>query len=146
MRRVLKEKHTRVEDRILKEFRNIAVVGLSTNPERPSYRIASYLAEQGYNIIPVNPNVQKIMGRKSYPALSSIPEKVDVVQVFRRSEDVIPIVEAAIKIKAKAVWLQEGVVNEEAAARGRGAGLLVVMDKCMLEEHRRLVQGQIVRE
>ncbi len=134
-----------MEDRILREFRNIAVVGLSANPERPSYRIASYLAEQGYNIIPVNPNAQKIMGRKSYPDLSSIPEEVDVVQVFRRGEDAMPIVEEAIKIKAKAVWLQEGVVNEEAAARGRGAGLLVVMDKCMLAEHRRLIQGQIIR-
>ena len=145
MRRVLKEKHTSVEERILKELCNVAVVGLSTNPERPSYGIASYLAEQGYNIIPVNPNSQKIMGRKSYPELSSIPEKVEVVQVFRRSEDVMPIVEEAIKIKAKAVWMQEGVVNEEAAARARGAGLLVVMDKCMLEEHRRLIQGQIIR-
>ena len=145
MRRVLKEKHTSVEERILKEFRNVAVVGLSTNPERPSYGIASYLAEQGYNIIPVNPNARKIMGRKSYPELSSIPEKVEVVQVFRRSEDVMPIVEEAIEIRAKAVWMQEGVVNEEAAARARGAGLLVVMDKCMLEEHRRLIQGQIIR-
>jgi predicted CoA-binding protein len=134
--------HTRVEDRILKEFRNVAVVGLSTNPERPSYRIASYLAGQGYNIIPVNPNARKIMGRQSYPDLSSIPEKVDVVQVFRRSEDVMPIVEAAVKIRAKAVWLQEGVVNEEAADRARGAGLLVVMDKCMLAEHRRLIQDR----
>ena len=81
------EEHIRVEDRILREFRNIAVVGLSTSPERPSYRIASYLAGQGYNIIPVNPNAPEIMGRKSYPDLSSIPEEVDVVQVFRRAED-----------------------------------------------------------
>ena len=139
------EEHIRVEDRILREFRNIAVVGLSTSPERPSYRIASYLAGQGYNIIPVNPNAPEIMGRKSYPDLSSIPEEVDVVQVFRRAEDAMPIVEEAIKIGAKAVWLQEGIVNEEAAARGRGAGLLVVMDKCMLAEHRRLIQGQLAR-
>ncbi len=139
------ENHIRLEDRILREFRNIAVVGLSTSPERPSYRIASYLAGQSYNIIPVNPNAPEIMGRKSYPDLSSIPEKVDVVQVFRRAEDAMPIVEEAIKIGAKAVWLQEGIVNEEAAARGRGAGLLVVMDKCMLTEHRRLIQGQLAR-
>ncbi|MBL7126191.1 MAG: CoA-binding protein [Dehalococcoidales bacterium] len=131
-----------MENRILREFRNIAVVGLSANPERPSYRIASYLAEQGYNIIPVNPNTQEVLDKTSYPDLGSIPEKVDVVEIFRRPEDVMPVVEEAIKTGAKAVWMQEGIVNEEAAARARGAGLLVVMDKCMFKEHQRLIQEQ----
>jgi len=138
----LKEISSSVENRILREFRNIAVVGLSANPERPSYRIASYLAEQGYNIIPVNPNTQEVLDKTSYPDLGSIPEKVDVVEIFRRPEDVMPVVEEAIKTGAKAVWMQEGIVNEEAAARARGAGLLVVMDKCMFKEHQRLIQEQ----
>jgi predicted CoA-binding protein len=124
-----------VEDKILTEYRNIAVVGLSPNPERPSHRVASYLAEQGYNIIPVNPSAQQILGRTSYPDLSSIPEPVEVVDIFRRSEEVISIVEEAIKVRAKAIWMQEGVINEEAAARAREAGLMVVMDKCMRKEH-----------
>lgn len=138
----MKEKSSSIENRILREFRNIAVVGLSANPERPSYRIASYLAEQGYNIIPVNPNTQEVLDKTSYPDLGSIPEKVDVVEIFRRPEDVMPVVEEAIKTGAKAVWMQEGIVNEEAAARARGAGLLVVMDKCMFKEHQRLIQEQ----
>jgi predicted CoA-binding protein len=138
----LKKKPSSIESRILREFRNIAVVGLSANSKRSSYRVASYLAEQGYNIIPVNPNTQEVLDKTSYPDLGSIPEKVDVVEIFRRPEDVVPVVEEAIKIGAKAVWMQEGIVNEEAAARARGAGLLVVMDKCMLKEHRRLIQEQ----
>ena len=138
----MKKKHSSIENRILREFRNIAVVGLSANSERPSYRIASYLAEQGYNIIPVNPNTQEVPDKTSYPDLGSIPEKVDVVEIFRRSEDVMPVVEKAINIGAKAVWMQEGIVNEEAAARARGAGLLVVMDKCMFKEHQHLIQEQ----
>lgn len=138
----MKKKPSSIENSILREFRNIAVVGLSASSERSSYRVASYLAEQGYNIIPVNPNTQEVLDKTSYPDLGSIPEKVDVVEVFRRPEDVMPVVEEAIKIGAKAVWMQEGIVNEEAAARARGAGLLVVMDKCMLKEHRRLIQEQ----
>jgi len=138
----LRGKHIGIEERILKEFRNVAVVGLSYDSERTSYKVASYLAEHGYNIIPVNPNAQEILGRTSYPDLSSIPEKVDVVEIFRRPEDVGPVVEEAIKVGARAVWMQEGIANEEAAARARGAGLLVVMDKCMLREHQRMVQEQ----
>ncbi len=121
----------------------MAVVGLSPDPKKPSYRIARYLAEQGYNIIPVNPNAREILGRKSHPDLSSIPEKVDVVEIFRRPEYVMPIVEEAVKIGARAVWMQEGIVNEEAAVRARDAGLLVVMDKCMFKEHRRMTREQI---
>ena len=131
-----------IEVKILSEYRNVAVVGLSPNPERPSYGVANYLAEHGYNIIPVNPNAPQILGKTSYPNLSSIPETVEVVDIFRRAEEVIPIVEEAIKIGAKAVWMQEGVMNEEAAAKARDAGLLVVMDKCMFKEHQRLTQKQ----
>ncbi len=124
--------------RILQEFRTIAVVGLSPNRERPSYRVESYLKSKGYRIIPVNPNATEILGEKCYPNLSSIPEKVEVVDIFRKSEDVPPIVDEAIRIGAKAIWMQEGIVNEEAARKAEEAGLLVVMDKCMYKEHARL--------
>lgn len=131
-----------LEAKILNEYRNVAVVGLSPNPERPSCQVASYLAEQGYNIIPVNPNAKQILGKTSYPNLSSIPETVEVVDIFRRSEKVMPIVKEAIKVGAKAVWMQEGIINEEAAAMARDAGLLVVMDKCMFKEHLQLTPKQ----
>ena len=131
-----------LEAKILNEYRTVAVVGASANPERPSYIVASYLAEHGYHIIPVNPNAQQILGKTSYPSLSSIPEPVEVVDIFRRSEEVMSIVEEAIKIGAKAVWMQEGVINEEAASKARDAGLLVVMDKCMFKEHSHLTQKQ----
>ena len=130
-----------VEREILNKYRSIAVVGASANPERPSYQIASYLMEQGYQVYPVNPNAREILGRPSYPSLSSIPDAVEVVDIFRRSEDVVPIVDEAIKIGAKAVWMQEGVINEAAAAKARGAGLLVVMDKCIREEHEHLSEN-----
>ncbi len=124
--------------RILQEFKTIAVVGLSPKTDRPSYRVASYLKSKGYRIIPVNPNVPEILGEKCYPNLSSIPEKVEVVDIFRRSEDVPPVVDEAIRIGAKAIWMQEGIVNEDAARRAEEAGLLVVMDRCMYKEHVRL--------
>jgi predicted CoA-binding protein len=127
-----------IEERILREYRTIAVVGLSSNPERTSYGVASCLARHGYHIIPVNPTAAEIMGETSYPDLSSVPEKVEVVDIFRKPEDVMPVVEEAIKIKAKAVWMQEGIVNEEAAAKARDAGLLVVMDRCICKEYRRM--------
>ena len=126
------------EEEILNSCRTIAVLGLSPNPERPSHRVAGYLKEHGYRIIPVNPLVKEILGEPSYPDLASVPELVDVVDIFRRSEEVMDIVEEAIKIGAKAVWMQEGVINEQASARAREAGLLVVMDKCMHKEHQRL--------
>ena len=128
------------EAKILNKYRSVAIVGASPNPRRPSCKVNHYLTEHGYNIIPVHPSGQKILGETSYPGLSSIPEKVEVVDIFRKSEEVMPIVEEAIKIGAKAVWMQEGVINEEAAARARDAGLLVVMDKCMRKEHIRLSQ------
>ena len=130
-----------LEAKILNQYRTVAIVGASPDPERASYKVAGYLTEHGYEVIPVNPNVQEILGKTSYPDLSSIPEKVEVVDIFRKSGEVMPIVEEAIKIGAKVVWMQEGVINEKAAAKARDAGLLVVMDKCMLKEHQRLTQN-----
>lgn len=127
-----------IEEEILNSSRVIAVVGLSPRTERASYQVASYLKEQGYRIIPVNPRAKKILGRVCYSGLSFIPEAVDAVAIFRCSEEVPSIVEEAIKVGAKAVWMQEGVINEEAAARAEKAGLAVVMDKCMVKEYQRL--------
>jgi predicted CoA-binding protein len=126
------------EAEILNSCRVIAIVGLSSNPDRPSYGVASYLKEQGYKIIPVNPRETEILGEVCCPDLTSISEPVDAVDIFRRPEDVTSIVEQAIKIGAKAVWMQEGVINETAACQARDAGLLVVMDRCMLKEHKKL--------
>ncbi|MGH2398383.1 MAG: CoA-binding protein [bacterium] len=123
---------------ILRDSKTIAVVGLSPNPERPSHEIASYLQAQGYQIIPVNPNAGTVLGERSYPSLRAIPVPVDVVQIFRKPQDVPPVVEEAIAIGAKAVWMQEGIMHEEAAERGRRAGLTVVMDRCMRATHREL--------
>jgi predicted CoA-binding protein len=125
----------RLEDKILTEYRTVAVVGASSNPEHASFIVLRYLSEHGYHVIPVNPNDREILGMACYPSLSSIREKVEVVDIFRKPEAVMPIVEEAIKIEAKVVWMQEGIINEEAAARARDAGLLVVMDKCMRKQH-----------
>ncbi len=119
-------------------YRNIAVVGISDKTERPSYMVASFLEEQGYNIIPVNPKLTEWRGKKCYPDLLSVPYKVEVVDIFRRPEFVLPIVEEAIKIKAKAIWMQEGIVNEEAAKKAMQAGIEVVMDRCMKKEYLKL--------
>ncbi len=127
-----------LEAEILKKYRRVAVVGASANPERPSYQVASYLIEHGYDVIPVNPSAGEILGRVAYPDLSAIPGGVEVVDIFRRPEHVPPIVEEAIKTGARVVWMQEGIVNEEAASRARQAGLTVVMDRCMKKEHHRL--------
>lgn len=124
---------------ILRSATTIASFGLSSNQEKESYWIVSYMKEQGYKIIPVNPTATEILGEKAYPDLESIPVKVDVVQVFRKPEDVPPVVDSAIKIGAKVVWMQEGIVNEEAARKAREAGLQVVMDACMRAVHRRLI-------
>ena len=126
-----------VED-ILKNSRTVAVVGLSPDPDRPSHNVAGYLKENGYIIIPVNPAAKEILGEKSYCDLASIPVPVDVVDIFRRSEEVLPIVREAIKKGAGAVWMQEGVINKEAADEARKAGLKVVMNKCMFKEHYQL--------
>ncbi|HYO83290.1 MAG TPA: CoA-binding protein [Bryobacteraceae bacterium] len=121
---------------ILRSWKTIAVVGLSPNPYRPSNGVSAYMKAQGYRIIPVNPGHAQILGEKSYRRLEDIPDPVDIVNVFRRSEEVGPVVESAIAIGAKAVWMQQGVYNEAAAARARAAGLEVVMDRCILQEHR----------
>ncbi len=124
---------------ILLSTKTIASVGLSSNPLKASYGVVAYLQARGYRIIPVNPTATEILGEKAYPDLSAIPEKVDVVQVFRRPEDVPPVVEEAIKIGAKVVWMQEGISNEEAAQAASEAGLQVVMDACMRATHQRLI-------
>ncbi len=123
---------------ILQSARTIAVVGLSDKPDRPSHGVAAYLQAHGYRIIPINPAVREVLGEKAYARLQDVPEPIDVVDIFRRPEHVPEIVDAAIAVGAKVVWLQDGVVHEAAAAKARAAGLRVVMDKCMLREHRRL--------
>lgn len=122
---------------ILKTCKTIAVVGLSSNKFRPSYEVAAYMQKAGYRIIPINPNETEVLGEKAYPILDGIQEVVDLVNIFRRSEAVPEAVDAAIKIGAKAVWMQLGVMHEEAAQKARDAGLLVVQDRCLLIEHRR---------
>ena len=124
-----------VAARILREFRRIAVVGISDRPERDSHRVAAYLQRAGYTIIPVNPNVAHVLGEQCWPSLDDAPGPIEVVDVFRRSELVEPVVAAAIRVGAKAVWMQDGVVNEDAAEKARAAGLLVVMNRCMLRDH-----------
>jgi predicted CoA-binding protein len=126
--------------RILDESHTIAVVGLSDKPERPSYDVAGYLKDHGYRIIPVNPNLNKVLSEKAYPDLLSIPGQIDVVDIFRRSEDVGPVVDDAIKKGAKVVWMQLGIINEQAAEKARAAGLEVVMDRCMKIEYRILYE------
>lgn len=126
-------------DKILKESHVIAVVGLSANEERPSYGVAAYLKEHGYRIIPVNPKEKSILGERCSPSLASFDEKIDIVDIFRRSDDVESVVDEAIQVGARVVWMQEGVVNEQAACKARGAGLEVVMDKCIKKEHQKLV-------
>ena len=128
--------------KILKSFRDVAMVGVSANPDKPSNKVFKYLTENGYNVIPVNPTIDEVLGKKCYASLSAIPEKVEVVDIFRRSEDILPIVEEAIKIGAKAIWMQEGIINKPAAEKAQSAGLLVVMDKCMRKEHVRLVENE----
>jgi predicted CoA-binding protein len=122
-------------EKILRSARTIAVVGLSANPRRPSHGVARYLQRAGYRIIPVNPNIDEVLGERAYPTLSELPEPVDVVEVFRRSEFAGAIVDEAIAIGVGAVWLQDGVVDEAAAERARAAGLDVVMDDCMMRRH-----------
>ena len=125
---------------ILKSSKTIAVVGISNNPMRPSNGVSEYMKRAGYQIIPVNPNETQVLGERCYARLEDIPEKIDIVDVFRRPEHVPEIVESAIAIGAKTVWLQEGVIHEAAAERARSAGLNVVMDRCILKDHRKLMR------
>ena len=127
--------------RILKESRRIAVVGLSANPMRPSYFAAKYLKDHGYEIVPVNPNYQEILGEKCYPDLLSVPGKIDVVDLFQKAEQVPAFVDQAVAVGANVVWMQLGIVNEAAAKTAREAGLEVVMDRCMKIEYARLFGG-----
>jgi predicted CoA-binding protein len=126
---------------LLKSSHTIAVVGLSNKRFRPSNGVSEYMQRNGYRIVPVNPFETTVLGETSYANLEAIPERIDIVDIFRRSEFVPEIVEAAIRMGARAVWMQEGVVHEEAAEQARAAGLTVVMDRCILKEHRRMVAG-----
>jgi uncharacterized protein len=121
---------------LLSRAKTIAVVGLSDSPLRPSHGVSAYMQAQGYRIIPVNPQIAEALGENSYPSLLEVPEKIDIVDVFRRPEYVDEIVEQAIQLKIPAIWLQEEVINERAAERARKAGMFVVMDRCILKEHR----------
>jgi uncharacterized protein len=122
--------------KLLKEAKTIAVVGLSSSPMRPSHGVAAYMQSMGYRIIPVNPTIQESLGERAYSSLSEVPEKIDVVDIFRRSQFVGPIVDEAIKLGVRAIWMQENVADEAAAERARKAGIFVVMDRCILKEHR----------
>ena len=122
---------------LLKSAKTIAVVGLTSTPMRPSYGVSHYMRSQGYRIIPVNPNITEWEGERAYPSLLEVPEKIDVVNIFRRSEAVPEVVEHAIQIKAPVIWMQEGVEHPEAAEKARQAGIFVIMDRCILKEHRK---------
>ena len=126
---------------ILEQSKVIAVVGLSRRESRPGYYVPAYMHAAGYRIIPVNPYLEEALGEKAYPDLTSIPDPVDMVVIFRRSEDVPPVVDDAIEIGAKVVWMQLGIINEEAAAKARAAGLQVVMNSCIKIDHQRLFGG-----
>lgn len=121
---------------VLKSAKTIAVVGVSDNPTRPSYGVAAYLQHHGYRIIPVNPTIDSVLGEKAYSSLLDVPVKIDVVDIFRRSENVPPIIDQAIQLKVPAIWMQETVIHEEAARKAREKGIVVVMDRCILKEHR----------
>lgn len=121
---------------LLSRVKTIAVVGLSSDPMRPSFGVSQYMQRKGYRIIPVNPNESSVLGEKAYSTLSEVPEKIDAVDVFRRPEFVPEIVEETIRLKIPALWLQEGVIHESAAKRARDAGITVIMDRCILKEHR----------
>ena len=131
----------RPEAEILRKYRTVAVVGISSREDRPSYRVARYLKEHGYRIIPVNPRETEVLGERCYPDLCSVPDAVEVVDVFRRPRQVPRVVAEAMYNGAKAIWMQEGIVHEAAARRARQAGLEVVMDRCMMMEHRKLSGG-----
>jgi len=127
---------------LIRASRTIAVVGLSSKRYRPSYGVAEYMQRAGYRIIPVNPHESEVLGEKCYPILDLVPGPIDIVDIFRRSEFVPEIVTAAIRIGARAIWMQEGVIHEEAADMARAAGLAVVMDRCILKDHRRMTITQ----
>ena len=136
---ILSSEHVATIRKVLRDSKTIAVVGLSPKPHRPSHQVASYLMEAGYTIIPVNPGQDAILGQTCYPNLRAIPTPVDMVDIFRKPETILPIVEDAIAIDARFIWMQEGIVHEEAAAKAKAAGLLVIMDRCTKIDHMNLV-------
>ena len=136
---ILTYEQTAAIRKVLRDSKTIAVVGLSPKPHRPSHQVASYLMEVGYTIIPVNPGQDAILGRTCYPNLRAIPTPVDMVDIFRRQETVLPIVEDAISIGAQFIWMQEGIINKEAAAKAESAGLTVIMDRCTKIDHMNLL-------
>lgn len=121
---------------LLKRAKTIAVVGLSDNPLRPSHGVSAYMQNQGYRIIPVNPQIDECLGEKAYASLADVPEKIDIVNIFRRPQFVEEVVDQAIRLKVPGIWMQEEVINDKAAEKARAAGILVVMDRCILKEHR----------
>jgi predicted CoA-binding protein len=127
---------------ILRIYKTIAVVGLSANPERPSYGVTEYMQKAGYRIIPVNPNEREVLGEKSYARLEDVPEKIEIVDVFRRPEDVPPVVESAIRVGARVIWMQLGIENAGAAEKARAAGLTVIEDACLFVEHRKRLRAR----
>lgn len=133
-----KDKHTDEQIKKFYELKNIAVVGMSKNPEKAAHYVPKYLTERGYNIIPVNPTADEILGKKCYHELSEVPERIDIVDVFRPSEQVLPVINDAINLKPKVIWLQEGIHNLEAESIAQKAGIEVVFNRCMLAEHQRL--------
>jgi predicted CoA-binding protein len=133
-----KDKHTDEQIKKFYELKNIAVVGMSKNPEKAAHYVPKYLTERGYNIIPVNPTADEILGKKCYHELSEIPERIDIIDVFRPSEQVLPVINDAIKLKPKVIWLQEGIHNLDAESLAQKAGIEVVFNRCMLAEHQRL--------
>lgn len=134
------EKDTHSDDEIKQIFslKNVAVVGMSKNPEKAAHYVPKYLSEQGYNILPINPTTNEILSKKSYPNVTDVKEPIDIVDVFRPSDEVLPVVKDAIKMKPKVIWLQEGIHNEEAEELARKEGIKVVFNRCMLAEHQRL--------
>jgi predicted CoA-binding protein len=122
---------------ILAHYKTIAVVGLSSDPTRPSYGVTEYMQSAGYHIIPVNPNETDVLGEPSYASLEEVPQKIEIVNIFRRPEDVPPVVDAAIRAAAKVIWMQLGIANQAAAEKARAAGITVVMDACLLIEHKK---------
>ena len=129
-----------LEEEILSTYKTVAVVGLSSNAERPSHRVASYLKDHGYRIVPVNPRETEVLGEKAYPDLCAVPEPIEVVDIFREARAVPRVVAQAMYVGAKAIWMQEGIVHQAAATRARRAGMVVVMDHCMMKEHRRIMR------
>lgn len=126
------------EEEVLRRYRTVAVIGISDRPDRYSHRVAKYLQDHGYRIVPVNPRLRAVLGERCYPDLCSVEEPVEVVNIFRRPKYVPRVVAEAIYVKAKAIWMQQGIIHKAAARRAQEAGLVVVMDRCMMAEHRRL--------